>query len=279
MSISLDIKRIFLSFAQQYFRDLPNRYAWNPDSRLTKIFIGDKFSAVSPAIEKYPAIILSLNTMRWGRQSIDQRSSFPGFALDNVTKVRSDLILGSVTYQCLSPSPIEAELIADLLFENLVGQKDQFRANGINQLLDIQQGDSQQLRADTIGRLYAVPVTVYYTKQASVTTAPDNYDLLVYTGDYSVPALQSVIGLEYFDALTYNVSGLEIIFNQPPASGLQFSARYIDSITLQEVNEVIGTTDGVQLIYELTSEPYCFNEMLNHVKFVPGNDLTKVYIQ
>ena len=279
MSISLDIKRTFLSFAQQYFRDIPNRYQWNADPRLTKIFIGDKFSATAPAIEKYPAIILSSNTKRWGRTSIDQREGFPGFALDNVTKVRSDLILGSITYQCLSPSPIEAELIADLLFENLVGYKDQFRSNNINQLLDIQQGDSQQVRADNIARLYAIAVTVYYTKQASVVTAPDNYELLVYTGDFSIPALQSIVGLEYFDALTYNVSGLEIIFNQPPASGLQFSARYIDAITLQEINEVIGTTDGIQLIYYLTSEPYCLNAMLNHVVFVSGSDPTKTYIE
>jgi hypothetical protein len=178
----------------------------------------------------------------------------------------------------MSPNGIEAELIADLLFENLVGYKDDFRSNEINQLLDIQQGDVQQVRADNIGRLYMVPVTVYYSKQSVIVTAPINYDLLVYTGDFSVPALQSIIGIPYLEALTYNVSGLNIIFNEPPASGLQFSARYIDAITLQEITEVIGTTNGIQFIYSLTHFPYCLNSMLNHVEFVSGVDPTKTYI-
>jgi hypothetical protein len=281
LSLSLNIKRTFLSFAQQYFRDVPTRYKWDPDPRLTKIFIGDKFSSKSATLEKYPSIILASNTKRWGRTSIDQRAKYPGLGVDNITKVRSDLVVGSITYQCLSSNPIEAELIADLLFENLVGYKDQFRSNDIHQLLDIQQGDSQQLRADTVGRLYAVPVTVYYAKQASITTAPVDYDLRVYTytGNFSESSLQSIVGVEYLEALTYAVSGLEIVFNFPPASGLQLSARYVDAITLQEIDEVIGATDGVQVIYSLANIPYCLYANLNHINLVPGSDPTKTYIE
>ena len=269
MSLSLDIKRVFLSFAQQYFSTSQNKYVWNADARLTTIFIGDKFSAKSATLEKYPSIILSANSKRWGRTSIDQLSKFPGFGIDGTTKVRSDLVLGSVTYNCISVNPIEAEVIGSLLFEVLVGYKDQFRTNSINQLLDIQQGDTQQIRADTVGRAYLVPVTVYFSKQATITTGIDNFDLVVYTyidKGFAELALQNIIGgSEYFDALVYSYSGQSVIFQSPPASGLAFTATYLDSVTLQNITDTFPVCDGIETVYELTSIPYCYNEMLNHI--------------
>jgi len=268
MSLSLDIKRTFLSFAQHFFRDVPSKYAWNPNPKITGIYIGDKFSSKSATLEKYPAIILTENSKRWARTSIDQRQEYPGFGVDNKSKVRSDLVLGSVTYQCLSPNGVEAEYIADVLFNNLVAYKDDFRSNDIHQLLDIQMGEETPIRADVVGRVFMIPVTVYYSTQNMLVTSIANYDLRIYTDGFGTSFLQSIIGVvpatEYF---TYTVSGAYVIFSEPLASGLTVYAQYIDAITLESHTETIGPGNGVATVYQLSSEPYSSSYLLNHIEF------------
>jgi hypothetical protein len=267
MSLSLNIKRTFLSFAQHFFRDVPSKYTWNPNPKTTGIFIGDKFSQKAGTLEKYPAIILTENQKRWARTSIDQRQKYQGFGVDNSSKVRSDLVLGSVTYQCLSPNGVEAEMVADVLFNMLVASKDVFRSNHINQLLDIQMGEEQPLRVDATGRVFMVPVTVYYSTQNTIITVVENYDLRVYTDGFGTSYLQSIIGIQDPNNYAeYSVSGQSIIFNSPLVSGLSVYARYLDAITLEERNETVGPGDGTQNVYTLQHVPYSYNYMLNHIE-------------
>ena len=71
MQLTNNIKKIFLSFAQQYFRDVHPTLTWNPDPRLTKIFIADKYVTAPAIIEKMPAIILSRGPVTYVQSSIE----------------------------------------------------------------------------------------------------------------------------------------------------------------------------------------------------------------
>jgi hypothetical protein len=242
------------------------------DPRLTQIYIGDKFSAISGTNEKYPAIILASRPKRWGRVAIDQRFKYPGFGVDNASKVRSDIVVGSVTYQCLSPNGVEAELIADALFNNLVAYKDKFRNNYIHQLLDIQMEEEQPIRVDNVGRVFAVPVTVYYAAQATVSTVAASYDLRVYTDGFGTSYLQTILGVaDPGDYLTYSVSGLTITFTDPLMSGLTVYAKYLDGITLADKTETLGTGNGTQKVFYLTSYPYELYPILRHIEPITYN--------
>ncbi len=267
MSLSLNIKRTFLSFAQQLFRDVPSRYTWNVDPRLTKIYIGDKFSAISGTNEKYPAIIVAARPKHWARTSIDQRLKFQGFGVDNLSKVRTDLVVGAISYQCISPNGVEAELVADVLFDNLVAYKDRFRSNDIHQLLDIQMDEEQPIRIDNVGRAFMVSVTVYYATQSTVSTVAASYELRVYTDDFGSSYLQTIIGQTSSDDyyLTYSVSGMDVIFTNPLLSGLTVYAKYLDGITLEDKIETLGTGNGLRTVYSLTGYPYEFYNILQHV--------------
>ena len=254
--ISLRIKRIFISFAQHYFRDAPTGYQWTKDPRTTAIFIGDKYSSKIGTAEKYPAIILTSGGKRWAKTSIDQRKDYPGFPLNRDYKVRTDLVMSSVVYQCIGENGVEAGSIADVLFNAIVAYKDSLRRNGIHQILDVQIGEEQLVRSDNVARLFAVPVMVSFTTQSTLVTSAVDYSLRVYT-NYGNSFIQSVIGLsDVPEAAMYTVSGQSIVFNEPPASGVTIDARYIDSITLDEVNQSFGMANGVQTVWVLDSIPY-----------------------
>ena len=266
---SLQIKRIFLSFAQNYFRDVPTGYTWNRDPRLTGIFIGDKFSAKVGTAEKYPAIILTSGTKRWAKTSIDQRKAYPGLGTNNVNKVRSDLVLSSVVYQCLSENGVEANTLADILFHALVAYKDDMRNNGIHQIMDVQLGEEQLIRSDNVARAFAVPVMVSFAAQTTLVTGSTEYSLQLYT-TLGNSFIQSLTGItDSMNTLMYSVSGQYVVFNQPPPSGLPVSAQYIDSITLDEVKEVVGTADGVTTIWALSNVPYNSTYKLQAFNFDP----------
>ncbi len=268
MNFTLKLKRLFLSFVQQYFASTPTSYLWNADPKATQIFIGDKFSGRGGTAEKYPAVILSAFNLRWGRTAIDQLMQYPGFAVEPALKVRSDLVLGTLAFQCLSVAAPQAEMISDTIFTALVGFKDQFRQNGIHQILDIQLGDLQLIRSDTESRLYAIPVTVAFAVQSTVATGPDEFNLVVYSFADDATFLQSITGIpDPTGIYMYSVSGTQIIFNMAPPSGLQIQASYVTQGTLVSINESLGIADGSTIIFNLSQVPYTYVEPLNNLNF------------
>lgn len=265
--ISLRIKRLFLSMAQEYFRDVPTGFQWDRDPKKTKIFIGDKYSAKVGAAEKYPAIILTSGSKRWARTSIDQRKLYPGFPLNKHYKQRADLVYGSVTYQCLSDNGVEANSIADVLFNMVIAFKDKMREQGIHQVLDVQIGEEQLVRSDNVARVFAVPVNITFVTQATLVTSSADYSLQVYT-TFGNAFVQTLVGLEAMDSATmYAVSGANVVFNDPPSSGLTIYAKYVDGVTLEDVSETLGVANGVQFIWPLSSLPYSSYFILNNITY------------
>jgi hypothetical protein len=270
MNFTLKLKRLFLSFAQAYFANEPTSFIWNTDPKVTGIFIGDKYSGRGGTAEKYPAIILASFNLRWGRTAIDQLMQYPDFAVNPVNKVRSDLVLGSLVFQCLAQSGPQAEMISDTLFNAIIGFKDQFRKNGIHQILDVQEGDVQLIRTDSVkDRLYSVPISISFAVQSTIATGADEYNLVVFSVADNAIFLQSLSGVQNPDGIyMYSVSGTQITFNIPPPSGLQLQANYVSAGSLLSITDNLGVADGSSLIYYLTYEPYSYVEPLNVLNFI-----------
>lgn len=264
-NIPLGIKKVFLSFAQQYFKTEHPTLIWNVDPRLTKIFIGDKY-ALNPAIvERMPSIIVSRGTMTWAQTSINQLQSQDSVLAANTAKKRTDLVRCSLTIQCTSKNGIEAETVANTLFVSLIGYKDQLRVNGIHQILAVSMGEEIPVRGDVEPRLLAVPITIMFTVQSTVVTSNDIYDLKVWTDLAFTPYLEG--GEVNKNWYSYNTSGSYIVFSTPPPSGVVLNASFKGMYTLNQYTSIIpaGICDGVNDTFLLPEEPYTVYETLGHL--------------
>jgi hypothetical protein len=240
MSVSIDIKKVFLSFAQQYYATHP-KLTWNADPRLTKIYIADKYALDPAVVEKMPAIILNLGARGFVRTSIGQVMERD---LTRPHTHRTDLIQGLVTYNCISKNGIEAETIADGLLLRLMGFKDEFRTHKIHQLLGMNIGEEQVIRGDASVRMSMVPVYVQYTVQTGAEYDERIYTLNVYNSS-----------TEVYEAIHFEVvSGHNIIFETAPASGSVLTAQYTGKYTLTDKTETLtGAINGANKIF-FTSE-------------------------
>jgi hypothetical protein len=271
-NLPLNIKKVFLSFIQQYYATEDPRLTWNVDKRLTKIFIGDKYIAAPEVVEKMPSIVLSRGTMTWAQTSIDQRlmTDLPMSSGGvDPNKIRTDLVRASVTFQCVSQNGVEAESLANVLFMLLVGYKDQLRKNGIHQILNITMGEEVLIRSDVAPRLTAVPVNVTFTVQASMATTLDLYLIKVLVDDRFTPYAEGTLwgedpyrtvlyGRVHRDWFSYEISGSNMHFNEPPPSGAVIDVTYTGRYTLTQYNHIApaGLINGLNKHYTLPEDVY-----------------------
>jgi hypothetical protein len=251
MSFSVNIKKVFLSFAQKYYKDDPV-LTWTADSRTTKIFIVDKYAIDPSVVEKMPAIVLNLGSRGFAQTSIDQRLTLD---LSKGIKGRTDLLQCSITYHIISKNGVEAESIADGLLLRIMGFKDEFRKRGIHQILRSSIGEEQVIRGDASIRMSMVPVYVQFTVQAGAKFAEEIYSLSVFEN-----TAQQYEGLDF-----YVVSGQDIVFFTPPTSGLSLYATYTGRFTLAEhvLEPLTGVVDGINKIFETTEEVFTTQPLIS----------------
>lgn len=262
VNLPIAIKRVFLSFLQEWYATQDPKLIWNVDRRLTKIFIGDKFISSPEVVEKMPSIILSRGQLVWAQTSIDQMQTVDlpmSSAGMDPNKKRTDLVRASITFQCISQNGIEAETIANTLFLNLVGFKDQFRRNGIHQIMGISMGEETLLRSDVAPRLVAVPVNVVFTVQASIATTLDLFTIAVLMDTEFVPYAEGgPYGNVYHDWFSYEISGNQLQFSYPPFSGSTLATTFVGRYTLTPYSNVTpaGIVDGVNKVFTLPEAVY-----------------------
>lgn len=243
MSLSVEIKKVFLSFVQQYYRTHP-RLTWNVDPRITKIYIADKYALDPGVIEKMPAIILNLGNRGFARTSLGQVLTRD---LTTGRVERTDLIQGMVTFHCISKNGIEAETIADGLLLRIMGFKEEFKRHRIHQILGTNIGEEQVIRGDSSPRMSMVPVYVQYTVQAGAIYEEDLYTLNVWNN-----------GAQLYESVGYTVtSGNLVIFDTAPAVGSILTAEYTGKITLTTRTETLsGVVDGTNKIFSTSEQIY-----------------------
>lgn len=251
----INIKRLFLSFAQSYY-STQTKYKWTQDPRTTKIFISDKYAFDPSIVEKGPSIVLSRGAIQWENIAIDQRVSHK---LDTGSKVRSDLIRGNITFSCIAKSGIEAEFIADTLFYLLVGYKDEFKKRGIFSLKPVMIGEEQLIRSDSSPRAFMIPVQVGFEMQYTIDYAVDAYGGAIIVDNLEETYLQQI------DFDFTSASGLS--FYTAPDTGLTLTLTYLDAITLlEDTQPLIGAVNGINTEFTLTNAVSAIYPILQHIE-------------
>lgn len=265
MGYSIDAKRIFLGFAQSLFAQ-NKAITWKLDPKTTGIIIGDKHFIDNPLIEYKPAIIVSRGSLRWGQHTIDQRMDYN---LVNLDKKYTDIIYGSLTYNILARSEFAAERLADYFFEQLTGHRDQFRKNGINNILNIQMGDCVILKSSTDVEYTNVPIIISYAMQRSIDLSHDDFQDISVTSQlleaaYADSAELGMAGTgdfgkgEFIQGVDYLVSGANLVFLNIP-SGVELTITYIGGTTYTTYQDTVSVPINSGL------EVYSLQEELNQI--------------
>ena len=240
----LDIKKIFISFAQKYFEN-HIRFTWNSDLRTTKLIVADKNAFELEVLDTKPGVILSRGAHRWamvaGQKGIGETKKdfmFPDGietlegALTDTDLSRQeykDLIEGTVTFNCISRNGLQAEEVANELFMALTVFKAEIKKHGIHMIHGITMGEEGIVRSNSGIELEVVPVTLQYSAQRTVTSSMKTYDMVVTYDDETI-----------YEGIHYRVSpaasGLDydtLVFRTIPPDGTEIIATYANLITLE----------------------------------------------
>jgi len=241
----ITIKRTFLSFAQKLFEQDP-KYTWNIDPTVTEVHIVDKYAINLKVLEKKRSIVLTRGaysfSMRGTGQHLESSTSFPDI------RRYTDTIRGTVTYNCLSQNGLVAEHMAHKLFVSMAGYKEQFRKNGINNILSLSIGEESVLKSDSNIELTTVPVHVQFETQKEFRLGEDFYSIYLDDAD----------DLRYYQNTDFEVTpvgGIE--FYDAPPTGYVMTATYVDGITLDSrVETLTGDIDGINKDFTLQHTIY-----------------------
>lgn len=197
-NIILNIKHIFLNFAQQYFANYaPLKWTYNP--KTTQIVIADK-TAVDIGIAAHrPSIIFSRGEMAWmyvtrgqdaknaifyNKKKITSVAGVePNAGWFNHT-VYSDLLRCSANFNIISKSGPQAEQIANQLFCALTGYQADLKKLGILKFNAMQIGQETTMRATSEVELVSVPIDFAFMTQQTIIKDEKFYNCLVYINEY-----------------------------------------------------------------------------------------------
>lgn len=248
-NFSLEVKYLFLSFAQGYFGQARDRYMWRNNVRTTDIIIADKFSVDLGVATQRPSIILSRGRMGWtysvrgqtytqnpmstgtwrfgaiGEQPLDA-DRYRGTAY-------TDLLNSSITYNVISKQGVEAEDIANKLFVGMTGHREEFRKCGVLKFLSMNISEEQLLKYKGDVELYGVSVNTSFIMQKTVMQGDKDYNCRVW-----------VDGVEVYENIHYRVlpEGTQIKFFEQQEEDAVVTITYIDAVTLETVEQAVMTT-------------------------------------
>lgn len=250
-NIPLDIKYIFLRFAQAYFSE-SSKFKWDYDVTKTKIIIADRNAVELGVATLKPAIILTRGPLNWGYVVRGQSGMNAVNVADgkmtsisndgahvNIWNIdpKTDLMYGSVTFTILSKNGIQAEAIANDLFVALTGYRQELTAAGIYKFTGMGIGSETILRADVENRLIGVPINISFITKENILRSVRNYNVYTYQN-----------GSEIFEGSDYEVvgNGTQIKLSTVAGSST-FTIDYRDAITLEsKTNITVLPTEDTQ---------------------------------
>jgi len=170
-SLAKDLILKFLQdlFAEPKLYDDHNDYLWDLDPQKSKILIVDAYTEDLERMELRPAIVLRRGGTGWMNTSINQQLSY-----DWRTGARghTDLIYSDLTLECLSRNGLEAEFLADLVFQGIQFYALQIRERGAFKVASVAIGAETLIQADSQQDLTAVPVSMTISFQQTWTVTP-----------------------------------------------------------------------------------------------------------
>ncbi|KKN70495.1 hypothetical protein LCGC14_0430730 [marine sediment metagenome] len=95
---------------------LINDFQWSQNQDDTKIFIADSWTENLDRPEPRPALILTRGDVRWSNATIDQAQEQ---SFGTGARTYTDLLSSDLTVNCFSREGLEAELLANIVFQTV----------------------------------------------------------------------------------------------------------------------------------------------------------------
>lgn len=166
------IKQIGLEFLQSMYSESgpDTRLVWNREIEQSDIHITDKYAFNLDDVKVRPAIVANRGPTRWGNSSgFQQRQSLD---LQTEREISTDLISGSVIFNCFSKEGLEAEAIAGDVFDWFRVFRKPLRQSGLFRVQSTTMGEEAIVRSDSRPDLSVVPVQVEASVQVRWSIQP-----------------------------------------------------------------------------------------------------------
>jgi hypothetical protein len=267
-NLLLDVKRLFLSFAQAVFSN-NIQFRWDPDLKKTDIIIVDRNAVDLGVVVKRPTIVLQRGAFSWmyavrGQDGTNAVGFNDKFLADNTgypntirSKVYTDLLRCTLSFFCLAKDGIQAEIIANHLFIALTAARDDFRKLGVQNITGLSMSEEQIVKQSSTLEYSGIQIQIGFTIQPTITVEDrlnncyiyiDN-DLFSEQTDYSIEDL-----------------GTKVVFKEIPSETPKID--YIDAITLETVNAVnlVPTADTKEFLVPDGQAIAGFYKILNNIE-------------
>ncbi|MHC4644922.1 MAG: hypothetical protein ACYTBJ_05440 [Planctomycetota bacterium] len=154
------IKQIGIEFLQMMYSESgpDTRFAWNPETQETELLIVDKYSFNLDDVKVRPAIVANRGPQRWMNTSGFQQMQ--EFDFHTAKRISTDLMSGSVIFNCFSKEGLEAEALAADVFEWFRVFRDPLRKSGLFRVESTSMGEEALVKGDSRPDLSVVPVQV-----------------------------------------------------------------------------------------------------------------------
>lgn len=154
------IKQIGLEFLQlMYSESGPDTdFKWDAETESTEILIVDKYSFNLDDVAVRPAIVANRGPQRWMNSSGFQQTQ--KFEFQTATRTSTDLVQGSVIFNCFSKEGVEAEDIAGEIFSWFRVFRGPLRKSGLFRVESTTMGEEALVKGDSRPDLSVVPVQV-----------------------------------------------------------------------------------------------------------------------
>lgn len=276
-NIILNVKYIFLNFVQALFSMDPV-FTWEADVQKTKIIIADRYAIDLGVAVLRPSILLQRGELSWtylvkGQDATNAIINYNGKGFSSLSaydstisdpsnvKAYTDLLRGYVVFNAVSKSGVQAEILADKLFKNLTGFKDELRRAGIRQINNLSISQEQIIRANSDIELSGVQVSLGFTQQLHIIRDEKNYNCYAYVGETEV--------FENHDYTVIN-NGTAIKFRVAPTETVILD--YTDAITLGSHTGVTLDATADPLIYEVPNGAAIAGYYILSAKMLINND-------
>lgn len=168
------VRSLFVGFFQGLFNaSVPGAYHWEADDELSEIYISDENVVNGATIGQRPAITCTRGPLQFYSLGLDDMMAYD---FHTGTKQKSVLVPGTMTVNCSSRIPIEAERIAWICAEMLWMHRELLMAAGFFEIgrqpaIGSPSPAGSIITADSGDEWYVVPVTCpfqfYRTSQSS----------------------------------------------------------------------------------------------------------------
>lgn len=172
-------------FLRELFKEHPT-LTYSDDIRASKLRITDIYSLRIEDPEKFPVLAVRRLRHTWVKRTIGRLKEL---AWTTGKRTQMDFLSGGAVVQCISALGLEAEQLAQTVFNSIIMFKKDFATNGVMIIETAEMGEEQPIVVTSEIETVMVPVTVTYlypvewTITDSISSVFSNFTITAHISD------------------------------------------------------------------------------------------------